>query len=247
VGRQHGWPSRFRDVARGVVQVPKQDETSDGTFGNEWKTILLPFDGFRQVRGPRLMENAPAFDPSGGLFQVGMTLSKFQMATNMTEFQNFRPGYFELQIKEIGVYKAKGATSDAATTSPIEVPVTLTKKEADENRPAALKILFPILKLFFNEQRSRKKSAAKILKEKRGLGRWGIAKFAFQRKASSKGVIIALAESLLEATGAVTRKVAFTTLKFALFYPLVAIRRTLNKLKNQNKKKENSITTTTTE
>jgi hypothetical protein len=58
-------------------------------------------------------------------------------------------------------------------------------------------------------------------------------------------VVLALAESLLEATGAVARKVAFTTLKFALFYPLVAIRRTLNKLKNLIKK-ENSIATTTT-
>jgi hypothetical protein len=143
---------RTEQLYQSDFEVPKQDETSDGAFGNEWKTILLPFSGFRQVRGPRLMENAPAFDPSGGLYQVGMTLSKFQMATNMTEFQNFRPGYFELQIKEIGVYKAKGATSDAATSS-IELPATLTKKEADDNRPAALKILFPILKLFFNEQR----------------------------------------------------------------------------------------------
>merc|ERR1711935_1173436 len=97
----------------------------------------------------------------------------------------------ELQIKEIGVYTSDVSSSSSSASSikkltSIETPKTLTKKEADQNKPVALKILFPIAKLFFNEKRSRQKSATKILK-KRGMGRLVIANFSFQRKSASRG------------------------------------------------------------
>jgi len=218
--------SRTEQLYQAMFQVPKQE--NDDT--KEWKTVKVPFDSFVQVRGPRIVENGPPLDPSGGLFQIGMVMSKFQIASNLTELADFRPGYFELQLQEIGVY-----SKEAATGSSMETPETLTKKEADENKPLALKILFPIAKLFFNEKRSRQKSATKFLK-KRGLGRFAIAKFGFQRKVASKGIAIALAQSLVGLVATMARLVVFYALKFALFYPLVAIRRTMNKLKKSKSK-----------
>ncbi len=116
---------------------------------HSWQTIKVPFSSFQQVRGPRLVENGPPLDVSGGLFQIGMTLSKFQMAATMKTLENFRAGYFEVQLSEIGVY-----TNDASAASGVvETPQTLTKTEAQRKRPLALKILSPIFKRLFSEQR----------------------------------------------------------------------------------------------
>jgi len=240
--------SRSEQLYQAMFEIPKQNEADwDGDIAvtNDWKIIKVPFDSFVQVRGPRIVENGPPLDLTGGLYQIGMTMSKFQMATNMTEFENFRPGYFELQIQKIGVYTGVSAVSDpdaiAVTQhqTPIDTPMTLTKKEAEQKKPMALKVLFPILKLFFNEKQSRQKSAAKILKS-RGMDRLAIAKFGFQRKVGAKGMIVALAQSVVELVSTAARLGVFWTLKIALFYPLVTIRRTLNKLaqpkKNNNPK-----------
>ena len=81
----------------------------------------------------------------------------------------------------------------------------------------------------------RQKSATKLLK-KRGMGRWAIASFGFQRKAASRGVIVALAQSLVGLVSLVAGFVALWMLKITLFYPLVAFRRTMKQLKGSNKK-----------
>ena len=178
--------SRSEQLYQAMFEIPSQKESkrerkhdeseTDKATDNEWKTIRVPFDSFVQVRGPRIVENGPPLDVTGGLFQIGMTMSKFQIATNATEFENFRPGYFELQIQEIGVYTNSdsknsavvatanddgsaaanddaSAATKATAAATIETPLTLTKKEAERNKPTALKILFPIAKLFFNEKR----------------------------------------------------------------------------------------------
>ncbi len=134
--------NRSEQLYQAEFEIPKSDN-------NSWQTIRVPFSKFRQVRGPRLVENGPPLDVSGGLFQIGMTLSKFQMAATMKTLENFRAGYFEVQLSEIGVY-----TNDAAATSGVvETPKTLTKTEAQRKRPLALKILSPIFKRLFSEQR----------------------------------------------------------------------------------------------
>lgn len=164
--------SRSEQLYQAMFEIPSQKESTESETDesdNEWKTIRVPFDSFVQVRGPRIVENGPPLDITGGLFQIGMTMSKFQIATNATEFENFRPGYFELQIQEIGVYTdsdsdsvssavanddASAETTPPTTIATIETPMTLTKEEAERNKPTALKILFPIAKLFFlNEKR----------------------------------------------------------------------------------------------
>jgi len=222
--------SRSEQLFQAEFEVPKQ--TSEE---KDWQTIKIPFKSFQQVRGPRLVQNGPPLDVSSGLFQIGMTLSKFQMAANMTTLENFRPGYFEMQIQEIGVYTSDANAVESTTANLFETPKTLTKAQAEKNKPVPLKILGPILKLFFSEKRQRKKSATRLLK-KRGMGRLAIASFGFQRKAASRGILIALAQSLLGVVSGLAGFVALWALKITLFYPLVAVRRTMKFLKGGNKK-----------
>ena len=134
--------SRSEQLYQADYEIPPQGEGE-----SEWKTIRIPFSSFVQVRGPVLVPDGPPLDVSSGLYQIGLTMSKFQISSNLKELPNFRPGYFELQIKEIGVY------SSASSSTAIDTPQTLSKQEAEQNKPAVLKILFPIAKLFFNEQR----------------------------------------------------------------------------------------------
>ena len=89
-----------------------------------------------------------------------------------------------------------------------------------------------------SNSRSRQKSATKILK-KRGMGRLAIAKFSFQRKAASRGIIVALAQTLVGSVSTAMRLVAFWTLKIALFYPFVTIRRAMKKMKGNKKNTTN--------
>jgi hypothetical protein len=132
--------SRGEQLYQAMFEMPK-------TRDDEWNTIKIPFSSFRQVRGPRLVEGGAPLNTTAGLFQIGMTLSKFQFGKNVTEIENFRSGYFQLQLKEIGVYKAD--LSSLAVAS----PNTLPKEVAAKNKPLVLKILFPIVKIFFSEKR----------------------------------------------------------------------------------------------
>lgn len=78
--------------------------TSGPSNDKEWQTIYVPFDSFQQVKGPRIVPNGEKLDISKGVYQVGMTMSKFQIGVNTTEQFDFRPGFFELQIQQIGFY-----------------------------------------------------------------------------------------------------------------------------------------------
>ncbi len=82
------------------LSSPKEE---DGQ-AKSWSTIQVPFDNFVQVRGPRVVPNGLELDLSKGLYQIGMTMSKFQLGLNTTEIQDFRAGYFDLQIQQIGLY-----------------------------------------------------------------------------------------------------------------------------------------------
>lgn len=133
---------RGEQLYQAMFELPQKP--NDGN----WSLIEIPFTSFSQVRGPRLVEGAAALNVSNsGIYQIGISLSKFKMARNVTEIENFRPGFFELQIKEIGAYNTYQLEEAIAS------PNTLTKKEADSKRPLILKLLLPIAKIFFNEKR----------------------------------------------------------------------------------------------
>jgi hypothetical protein len=122
-------------------------QLNKATDKDEWNSVEIPFSTFQQVRGPRLVQGAPALDASGGLYQIGLSLSKFMISRNVTEIPNFRPGFFELQIKEIGFYTRQNENVL------ISVPATLSKNEIAKKKPLLLKILVPITKLVFSEKR----------------------------------------------------------------------------------------------
>lgn len=119
--------------------------------GEEWTRIRVPFETFRLVRGPRMIPDAPPLNTTGGLFQVGMTMSKFAFGEDLAEIKDFRAGFFELQVKAIGLYKEEAVA--AVAMGSFGSPKTLSKEEAQKKRPLILKLLFPIAKLFFSEQR----------------------------------------------------------------------------------------------
>eukprot|EP00536_Pseudo-nitzschia_multiseries_P002846 jgi/Psemu1/294989/fgenesh1_pm.39_\ len=225
--------ARSEQLYQAEFQIPKPQSTEgDGS----WETIRVPFSSFVQVRGPRKIENGPPLDPTGGLFQIGMSLSKFKIASNTTELPDFRPGYFQLQIREIGLYGSNSKTAETSATTAASGDVnkrpeirTVTKKEAEQQRPVVLKVVFPILKLFFSEQRNRRKSATRILKS-RGLNKFQIALFGIRRKAACKGIVWALGDFLVRSLSTTVRFVSFWTIKLALFYPLVTIRKIIRKV-----------------
>ncbi len=253
------------DLKRAMVEVKKkkkkervddleEEKEDDAT---SWARVLIPFDEFRQVRGPRLVPDGPKLDTSRGMYQIGLTMSKFKMARNTTELENFRPGYFELRIRRIGFYKSdnnnmmvataeKGVVADADTTSvgtattmmsssslnsPL-VPDTLSKEEAANKRPLPLKLLLPMARLFFSERANRRKSAMRILREERNMSRLGAMMFGVQcRKKSAGGVVPSMIQTFRILSVDVFRAAFKNVLKVAVVYPVRLVGAVVTKVK----------------
>jgi hypothetical protein len=202
---------------------------------------MIPFTNFQLVRGPRLIPNSPNIDvSSNGIYQIGMTMSKFKIAINTTEIDNFRSGYFELQIQRIGFYKNSNNNTEHAdvvvngmmsnninnsynnSSSMMVVPDTLSKSESMKQRPIVLKLLLPIIRLLLGtEQTSRRKSAMKILRTARKMSRLRAIQFGFQYHYKSYGSLGSsigktLRILIVDAFRAVIRNV----LMISLVYPL---------------------------
>lgn len=111
----------------------------------EWYTVKVPFQSFMYVRGPRIVPDGPPLNLTGGLYQIGMTMSKFAFGANTTELLNFRDGFFDFQMREIGLYKE----NNPMEMDSISKPQVLNK----DKKPIIVKILLPISKIFFSESR----------------------------------------------------------------------------------------------
>lgn len=194
------------------VIIKKGEDDSE-----KWATILVPFDTFQLVRGPRLVPDGPKLDVSGGLYQVGLTMSKFMMASNTTELENFRPGFFEVHIQKVGFYTTNDASVGEGTNV---LPETLSKEEANKKRPLALKLLLPVAKIFFSEQANRRRSAMKILRQKRRLNRINAIILGIQLRRKNMGLI----SSIIKTCGILSvdsfRAVIGSVLRILLVYPL---------------------------
>ena len=158
--------------------------------------------------------------PLHARISVGMSLSKFVIGVNTTELENFRAGFFDLQIRQIGFYN--NANTDKEDV-PAVVPVgTLSKAEVEKRRPLLLKILLPISKLFFSEKANRRRSAMKLL-QKRGFSRTKAILWGIKTRAAGTGFV----PSLLKAAAIVGidsfRTALGTVLKVCLFYPFVLL------------------------
>lgn len=228
------WKTTVRtDSSRGELVYQSQFQIPKTTNEEEFARVIIPFDSFRQVRGPRLVLDGPKFNVTGGLYQIGMTMSKFVMGTNTTLLENFRPGYFNLHLERIGAYsESKTTVNDSEDAELVlSVPVTVSKDEAQRQRPIILKLVLPVAKLLFNEKVNRRKSAMKILMEKRGLSRFRANLFAVRSRAANVGLIPAVLRASVIIFADAMRIAIQTLLKVCLLYPLVTISRTTRFMK----------------
>ena len=216
------YQSQF-DLKQAIENRKKQngDVNSDDDT-SVWAKVLVPFDKFQLVRGPRMIPDGPPLDVSGGIYQIGMTLSKFVMNVNTTELENFRPGYFDLRIKTIGFYNSQnGGVSNVGTSTGIAaVPTTLSKEDAEKKRPVALRLLLPIAKLLFSEQANRRRSAMRILREERKLSRVRAIMFGIKYRRDSVGLFKSFAKTAGILSVDIFRAVMKNTLKIVLLYPI---------------------------
>jgi Complex I intermediate-associated protein 30 (CIA30) len=146
-----------------------QDSVASEYVVPDWQTIYVPFDSFRLVRGPRIIKNGAPLDISKGIYQIGMSMSKFLFAalSDSTEktLDKFRDGYFELHIQEIGAYATFGTSkvngdspsgADQMSTMGMQKGPPLSaysKFEVTRQRPLLVQLLLLLSKIFFSEQR----------------------------------------------------------------------------------------------
>ena len=177
---------RTKDGTRGEVVYQAPFKINPRLSGLQ--RILVPFDAFKLVRGPRLVPNAPPVDSSatGTIYQIGLTASKFEMSAVPKELPNFRSGYFQLDIGEIGAY----ARDEKAEVADAEAPASLSADEKMAGQPVAVKTLRRVLNVFFNERLRRRGRASDMLAE-RGLTRRDRARFGFRvRRQQGRNVVV---------------------------------------------------------
>lgn len=213
-------PSRGEQVFQAQFDLKRaMDDASKSSTNNGdhvWARVYVPFDDFQLVRGPRLIPDGPKLDVSGGLYQIGLTMSKFIIAVTTTEIENFRPGYFDLHIQRMGFY----AKDKPDFLREAVVPETLTKEQADSKRPFILKLLLPVAKLFFSEKANRRRSAMKILREKRNMSRARAILFGIKVRKSSMGMMPSFMKTIGILSVDSFRALLGTGLKVVLIYPL---------------------------
>lgn len=217
------------------MPAPEKTLFEDGKY-DEMKRIYIPFKDFRQVRGARLVPEAVPLNTTGGLYQIGMTLSKFIMANNMTELTDFRDGYFEMHLGKIGLYSEQ-QNNEVTTNTQLKNNIIRVKseKEVQKQLPIVFRLFIrPILKLLFSEKATRRKIAMQKLmsgrKQKMTLLEatlFGIKSRSYRKKSVIKGITQSLAIILADFTRVFVRKL----LKVIFFYPLVFISRTLKFVK----------------
>ena len=72
---------------------------------DKWTQIKIHFDSFTLVRGPRKVLDGPNLDSTQGLFQIGMTMSEFIIANNMTAMNDFLLFFFfQIYVESMGLY-----------------------------------------------------------------------------------------------------------------------------------------------
>ena len=258
-------PDRGERLYQAPFEITKRPSANMSTtpFNNddnemEWQTIHVPFDRFRLVRGPQVVTNGLPLNVSAGIYQLGMTMSQFVFAaatttndshantTSTTRIEttlpNFRDGYFELHIEEMGVYRTRTSNvtvkvePDAALL-PLNV---LSKVETKEKRSVLVKALFVVAKLFFSEQSQRRKSTLRILRNKYNMTRYQAIVWGFQRRlisstsltsssriAKLQRIVSSMVETLSILMIDTIRSVLSLSIKLCLFYPLRLMTKTL--------------------
>ena len=224
--------SRGEELFQSQCSIPKTTTADD-----EWARVLVPFANFTRVRGARFVEGASSMNVTGGIYQIGVTMSKFVIAQNMTSLQNFRPGYFELNLKEIGLYSRQPVQ--------VDTPATLSTDEVKQKRTILLKVIFALSKTFFSEQANRRKSAMSKLTQKRHLSRPQAILFGIRLRASKSSLI----GSMVQAVGIIGTDVFRAVVGYILRYGILKPVQILTTFKKtlQGEKKNPSATTLVTQ
>lgn len=163
-------------------------------------------------------------------------MSKFVFAPEPLEIDNFRDGFFELQIKEIGLYKHQ--TIESQDKVAIQTPKILTKSEAKSRRPLLLKVLLPVSKLFFSEQSQRRKSAMRILREERKLSRGQAILWGLKNRAKAHGLLRSISKTVSILAVDAFRASFATSLRLFVVYPLRLTRKALAMMATRKKDTE---------
>lgn len=87
------------------------------------------------------MSGGAQLNVTGGLFQLGLAASTFLISSNMTKLDNFRPGYFCVEIREIGFYGEN--VEEAPKLEPPSLEV-LSKRQIEQRRPIMLRVILPV-------------------------------------------------------------------------------------------------------
>lgn len=221
------------DESRGEQVYQAQFKLPEGK-NEEFHTIQIPFKDFKVVRGARMVPNSPSINISkNGIYQIGMTCSKFIMALNTTELDNFRGGYFNLHIQDIGIY-----TPNEKNMNEIQSPQTLTSLEAKKKQSMIFKILRPIFSLLlFSEESNRRKSALKILMTKRNLSRWGAFVLGVKYRTKSLGFFKGGIGKTFGIVGSDCIRFLFgNVVRYCLVQPLFLLLRIINGIKGKKGK-----------
>mmetsp|Transcript_21927 Transcript_21927/g.39792 ORF Transcript_21927/g.39792 Transcript_21927/m.39792 type:complete len:386 (-) Transcript_21927:1273-2430(-) len=201
--------SRGEELYQAQFTLPKNNTNG------EWTRIRIPFSNFRLVRGPRMVQGGTPLNTTGGIYQIGLSLSKFQLSQNTSEIENFRPGFFELQLKAIGVY-----SNSSKSFLQLSEPNTLSPEESKRRRPLIVKALSPVLSLLFSEQSRRRKSAMKMLMEQKGLSRTQAIMFGIRQRAENYGMFRSVLSYAGFALADSIRAVLRTAINYGVFLPI---------------------------
>lgn len=201
--------SRGEQLYQAEFRIPPEKEG--------WSRIQIPFSDFQMVRGATFVPGGEQMNVSQGIYQIGLTLSKFRLAQNMTVLDNFRAGYFELQIKSLGLYY----TEEEVEHTPVPTtPRTLSRDEMKRSRPLIVKTLLPLSKLFFSEQANRRRSAMKILRTQRGLSRIRSILFGIGVRRQKSGLVLATLQAAAIVSIDSFRSLSRFVLQYGLFVPI---------------------------
>ena len=218
---------------RRTFKVTVRDDDTRGEFvhqamfqvdkgGNDFQLVKVPFDSLLSVRGPVLNARGSPFDKSK-IFQVGVVISKFMISESMETIDDFRDGFFSMDVKDIGFYGGDGGSGQPGELA------SETIAEGDAKRPMPVVILSPIFKLFFNEKSRRRRAAyLKLLERKRTRSstkfpRLSLTSNSFKSRCKSYGKASATMTYSKRFAADGVKFILGKALKVGVFYPVKAV------------------------
>jgi len=216
-------------------QMPTPQETvvdleSSSSSSSTWTTIQIPFTSFQMVRGPVAVINGPSLNLTRGIYQIGLIMSKFKIGPTMTEMDNFRSGYFDLHIQQIGFYKHtpfvdqsfldKDVSSSLSSLATVYPKSNKNNTRTTSSSSPLFQILSPLLQFVFSEQANRRRSAMKIITQQRGMNLFQAIQFGIQLRRKSLGYIPSMIQTLRILCLDGIRSIMKWIVRCTIFYPL---------------------------